>query len=543
MSVVVTVLHVIVCVFLIAVVLLQRGKGAQVGAVFGGGGGATMFGGRGAGNFLTKLTTGAAVVFMLTSLSLAYMRIEPRRAAVRGRSDRRGGEPAPKPAAVRGDRQAARPRRPRQPGAAPPADAPAPNPRPENLRRARAAPMDRARCVRYAARLASRGSGGTGRRTSLRGWQGQPCGGSNPLCRTTRLHSRPLRRRCLEIFAMAQNQLEQVARSLVAPGKGILAADESSGTIEKRLKSIQTPSTEENRRAYREMLFRTEGAEQFVSGVILYDETIRQKAADGTPLREGALEQGHPARHQGRRGHEGARRARRRRRSPRVSTACGERLASTAASAPKFAKWRAVITIGDGIPTDYCLDTNAHALARYAALCVEARHRADRRARGADGRAAHDRALLRGHRAHAARRCSTSCSTSACRSSRSCSSRTWCSPAPSARRRRASPQVAEATLHCFRRVVPAAVPGIVFLSGGQSDELATAHLSKMNELGGGPVGALVLLRPRAPGARAEGVGRQARERRGGPEGLLPPREAATAPRATASTPQAMEKAA
>jgi len=83
---------------------------------------------------------------------------------------------------------------------------------------------------------------------------------------------------------MSKDQLEEVARSLVAPGKGILAADESSGTIEKRLKSISTPSTEDNRRAYREMLFRTPGAGEFVSGVILYDETIRQKAADGTPL-------------------------------------------------------------------------------------------------------------------------------------------------------------------------------------------------------------------------------------------------------------------
>ena len=105
MSVVVTVLHVIVCVFLIAVVLLQRGKGAQMGAVFGGGGGATMFGGRGAGNFLTKLTTGAAVVFMVTSLSLAYMGMHQRRAAVRGRSDRGGGRAGRAARAVRGDRR------------------------------------------------------------------------------------------------------------------------------------------------------------------------------------------------------------------------------------------------------------------------------------------------------------------------------------------------------------------------------------------------------------------------------------------------------
>src|SRR2546426_804681 len=171
---------------------------------------------------------------------------------------------------------------------------------------------------------------------------------------------------------MAQNQLEQVARALVAPGKGILAADESSGTIEKRLKSISTPSTEDNRRAYREMLFRTEGAEQFVSGVILYDETIRQKAADGTPLVKVLSGKGILPGikvDMGTKALAG---------SPKEKITegldkLGERLVEYRGLGAVFAKWRAVITIGDGIPTDYCLDTQAHALARYAALCVEAR--------------------------------------------------------------------------------------------------------------------------------------------------------------------------
>ncbi len=283
---------------------------------------------------------------------------------------------------------------------------------------------------------------------------------------------------------MAQNQLEQVARSLVAPGKGILAADESSGTIEKRLKSIQTPSTEENRRAYREMLFRTEGAEQFVSGVILYDETIRQKAADGTPLvsvlaAKGILPgikvdtgtkslAGSP--------------------NEKITEGLdklGERLVEYRGLGASFAKWRAVITIGDGIPTDYCLDTNAHALARYAALCLKAGivpivepevlmdgphtiercYEATLRTLHAvfdalfDQRVALEQILLKPNMVLSGTECAAQASVT---------------------------QVAEATLHCFRRVVPAAVPGVVFLSGGQSDELATAHLSKMNELGGGP---------------------------------------------------------
>jgi len=283
---------------------------------------------------------------------------------------------------------------------------------------------------------------------------------------------------------MATNPLEEVARSIVAPGKGILAADESSGTIEKRLKSIDVPSTEENRRDYRELLFRTEGVEEFVSGVILFDETIRQKAADGTPLVKILEDKGITP---GIKVDAGAKQLAG---SPKEKVTEGldklrERLSEYKGLGAKFAKWRAVITIGDGIPTEYCLDTNAHALARYAALCVESGivpivepevlmdgpHTLERcyevTERTLHGvfdqlhrqRVPLEQILLKPNMVLSGTECPTQADVT---------------------------QVAEATLHCFRRVVPAAVPGIVFLSGGQSDEVATAHLSKMNELGGGP---------------------------------------------------------
>jgi len=283
---------------------------------------------------------------------------------------------------------------------------------------------------------------------------------------------------------MPQNALEEVARALVAPGKGILAADESSGTIEKRLKSIDTPSTEENRRDYREMLFRTEGAEEFVSGVILFDETIRQDAADGTPLREILKSKGIIP---GIKVDTGAKQLAG---SPKEKITEGldglsERLSEYRGLGAAFAKWRAVITIGDGIPSDYCIDTNAHALARYAALCVEAGivpivepevlmdgpHTIERCYEATERtleavfgqlyaqRVPLEQILLKPNMVLSGSECGTQADVT---------------------------RVAEATLHCFRRCVPAAVPGIVFLSGGQSDEVATAHLSKMNELGGGP---------------------------------------------------------
>src|SRR6201993_2627390 len=170
---------------------------------------------------------------------------------------------------------------------------------------------------------------------------------------------------------MKTENLESVARKLVAPGKGILAADESSGTIEKRLKSINVPSTEENRRAYREVLFTTKGAGDFISGVILFDETIRQKTRDGRTFVEALEQQGiipgikvdagakAMAAHPGEKITEGL-------------DGLRDRLAEYRTLGARFAKWRAVITIGEGIPTQACLQANAHALARYSAICQEA---------------------------------------------------------------------------------------------------------------------------------------------------------------------------
>src|SRR5256714_1330164 len=167
------------------------------------------------------------------------------------------------------------------------------------------------------------------------------------------------------------NELHETARALVAEGKGILAADESTGTIKKRFDSIGIESTEENRRAYRDLLFTTEGAEEFISGVILYDETIRQSASDGTPFPKLLASKGVIP---GIKVDTGAK--------PLAKTegetitegldGLRDRLDEYRELGARFAKWRAVISIGGGIPSEYCLWTNAHALARYAALCQEA---------------------------------------------------------------------------------------------------------------------------------------------------------------------------
>ena len=165
-------------------------------------------------------------------------------------------------------------------------------------------------------------------------------------------------------------ELEKVAEAIVADGKGILAADESTGTIKKRFDSIGVESTEETRRAYRELLFTTEGAEEFIGGVILYDETIRQQASDGTPFPKLLESKGIVP---GIKVDTGAK---------PLALAAGEtvtegldglreRLAEYRELGARFAKWRAVITIGKDIPSEYCIWTNAHALARYAALCQE----------------------------------------------------------------------------------------------------------------------------------------------------------------------------
>jgi fructose-bisphosphate aldolase class I len=278
--------------------------------------------------------------------------------------------------------------------------------------------------------------------------------------------------------------LEQTAKALVAEGKGILAADESDSTIKKRFDSIGVESTEENRRAYRELLFGTEGAEEFISGVILYDETIRQSASDGTPFPKLLESKGIIP---GIKVDKGAK---------PLANADGEtvtegldglreRLAEYRELGARFAKWRATYSISDHLPSDYCTWTNAHALARYAALCQEAglvpivepevlqdgTHTIERsfhvtsRVLGAvytelfDQRVRLEGTLLKPNMVLSGYDASP---------------------------RAAADEVAEWTLKCFRRHVPAAVPGIVFLSGGQSDEDATANLNAMNKRGPHP---------------------------------------------------------
>lgn len=277
------------------------------------------------------------------------------------------------------------------------------------------------------------------------------------------------------------SELEAVARSLVAEGKGILAADESSPTIEKRFRSISLESTEENRRAYRELLFTTRGIREFISGVILFDETIRQSTGEGTPFPvvlglEGIVpgikvDQGAKplAGFPGEKVTEGLDGLRRR------LEEYGERGA-------RFAKWRAVIGVGDGIPTAFCLRANAHALARYAALCQEA------------GLApiVEPEVLMDG--AHTIERCEE-VTTETLRlvfaellRHRVALEGTVLKPnmvvsGKACPRQAPVGEVAEATVRCLRRAVPPAVPGIVFLSGGQTPEQATAHLNAMNALG------------------------------------------------------------
>ena len=274
--------------------------------------------------------------------------------------------------------------------------------------------------------------------------------------------------------------LNATARALVATGKGILAADESFGTIEKRFKKLGIASTEENRQAYREMLFTTGGAEGFISGVILFDETIRQSTRSGTPFAAVLAKAGI---------------------TPGIKVDTGakalagfpgekitegldglrERLAEYANLGARFAKWRAVITIGDGLPTTFCIRANAHALARYAALCQEA------------GLVpiVEPEVLMDG--AHTIERCDevTEATLKAVyhqlHQHRVVLEGTLLKPnmvlsGKECPRQAPVEQVAEMTVRCLERCVPAAVPGIVFLSGGQSPEEATAHLNAMNAM-------------------------------------------------------------
>jgi fructose-bisphosphate aldolase class I len=271
---------------------------------------------------------------------------------------------------------------------------------------------------------------------------------------------------------------------MVAPGKGILAADESAPTIKKRFDSIHTESTEQNRLSYREMLFTTQGAEEFISGVILFDETIRQKTSKGIAIPELLTRKGILP---GIKVDKGAK---------DLALAPGEkvtegldglreRIAEYRKLGARFAKWRAVINIGDGIPSRGCIHANAHALARYAALCIE----------GDLVPIVEPEVIMDG--SHTIERCHEvtervlTAVFSELREQRvplnemilkpnMVLSGSTCSTQASVR------EVAEATLACFRKSIPNEMPGIVFLSGGQSDELATAHLNEMNKIGGAP---------------------------------------------------------
>ena len=277
---------------------------------------------------------------------------------------------------------------------------------------------------------------------------------------------------------MDTDRLIETANAIVAEGKGILAADESSPTIKRRFDSIAVESTSENRRDYREMLFRTQGAADFISGVILFDETIRQAGADGTPLVEvlvgrdiipgikvdkGAKPLAGADGETVTEGLDGLR----------------ERLAEYAALGARFTKWRAVIAIGDGMPSRYCMDANAHALARFAALSQEAGlvpivepevlmdgdHDIDT-CYGATEAALRAVYYQLGH--HRVALAGTLLKPNMVLSGKSADNR-------------AGPQrVAEATVACLLETVPAAVPGILFLSGGQSDEEATVNLDSIN---------------------------------------------------------------
>jgi fructose-bisphosphate aldolase, class I len=283
---------------------------------------------------------------------------------------------------------------------------------------------------------------------------------------------------------MSSHELESVARALVALGKGILAADESTRTITKRLDGIHLESTEATRLSYREMLFTTPGMEKYISGVILYDETIRQAARDGTPLPRVLADKGvipgikvdlgtvELAGFPGEKITEGL-------------DGLRNRLAEYVKLGARFAKWRAVITIGEGIPTLGCIQANADALARYAALAQEA------------GLIpiVEPEVLMDG--GHDLARCEQTTETTLRTVFAALAEQRvrleWMLLKPSmvisgkeSPVQASAQEIADATIRVFKRTVPAAVPGIVFLSGGQSAVQATENLNAINALGSQP---------------------------------------------------------
>src|SRR6266852_9485197 len=279
---------------------------------------------------------------------------------------------------------------------------------------------------------------------------------------------------------MKNENLDSVARKLVAPGKGILAADESTPTIEKRCKSIGVSSTEENRRAYRDVLFTTAGVGEFISGVILFDETSRQKTRDGRTFVEALEQQGIIP------GIKVDKGAKPMTNFPGEKITEGldglrERLTEYRQLGARFAKWRAVMSVSDKIPTRRCIETNAELLARYAALCQEGdlvpivepevlmdgTHTIQRHFEVTEQTLRIVFHALAGHRVMLE---AMLLKPNMVLSGKDCPHQA------------AVQEVAEATLRCMKRVVPAAVPGLVFLSGGQTDVQATEHLNAMNRL-------------------------------------------------------------
>jgi len=283
---------------------------------------------------------------------------------------------------------------------------------------------------------------------------------------------------------MRGNDLAAIAQQMVAPGKGILAADESTGTVTKRFEKVGIESTEQSRRDYRELLVTSPKAGDYISGIILYDETIRQDASDGRPFVDmlnelgilpgikvdtGAKPLALASDEKVTEGLDGLR----------------ERIEEYVQLGAKFAKWRAVITIGPTIPSRYCIETNAHALARYAALCqegglvpivepeclIDGDHTIDRCYEVTDDtlhavfdelhrqRVNFEQMVLKPNMVISGKDCPEQASVE---------------------------EVAERTLQVLRRNVPASVPGVAFLSGGQTPEQATAHLNAMNLVGDAP---------------------------------------------------------
>jgi fructose-bisphosphate aldolase class I len=278
--------------------------------------------------------------------------------------------------------------------------------------------------------------------------------------------------------------LSQTARAMVAPGKGLLAADESAGTCKKRFDSVNVECNEENRRTYRELLFTTPGLQEYVSGVILFDETLRQKTRDGVNFAEYLKKNGilpgikvdagaqDMALHPGEKVTEGL-------------DGLAKRMDEYFKLGARFAKWRAVITIGENIPSMACIKANAHALARYSAICQEAsivpivepevlldgKHSVER------SEAVHEDTLE--VLFHELERHGVLLEHVILKASMVVSGKESAKQA-------GVQEVAERTLRVLKRTVPAALPGVVFLSGGQSDENATAHLDAMNRMGNLP---------------------------------------------------------